>query len=84
VRSRLALIPGDGPAYQALSYGLILAEIVQRVTQRPVREVLASELLNPLAMCDTFLGLPDELWERHVRVSGEGLTGRHVGHRFVE
>jgi len=66
--SRPALMPGDGPAYQALSYGFILGKIVQRVTQRPIREVLASELLNPLAMHDTFLGLPDELWERHVPV----------------
>lgn len=77
-RSRPALMPGDGPAYQALSYGFILGEIVQRVTQRPVREVLASELLNPLAMYDTFLGLPDELWERHVPVCGKGQYGRLV------
>jgi CubicO group peptidase (beta-lactamase class C family) len=75
-RSRPALMPGDGPAYQALSYGFILGEIVQRVTQRPVCEVLASELLNPLAMGDTFLGLPDEFWERHVPVSGKGAYGR--------
>ncbi len=75
-RSRPALTPGDGPAYQALSYGFILGEIVQRVTQRTVREVLASELWNPLAMCNTFLGLPDELWERHVPVSGKGQYGR--------
>jgi CubicO group peptidase (beta-lactamase class C family) len=75
-RSRPALIPGDGPAYQPLSYGFILGEIVQRVTQRPVREVLASELLSPLAMHDTFLGLPDELWERHVPISGQGQYGR--------
>jgi len=77
-RSRPALIPGDGPAYQPLSYGFILGEIVQRVTQRPVREVLASELLSPLAMHDTFLGLPDELWERHVPISGQGQYGRLV------
>jgi len=75
-RSRSTLTPSDGPAYQALSYGFILGEIVQRVTQRPVREVLASELLNPLGMHDTFLGLPDELWERHVPVSGKGQRGR--------
>jgi CubicO group peptidase (beta-lactamase class C family) len=75
-RSRPALMPGEGPAYQALSYGFILGEIVQRVTQRPVREVLASELLNPLAMHDTFLGLPDELWERHVPLLGKGQYGR--------
>ncbi len=75
-QSRPALMPGEGPAYQALSYGYILGEIIQHVTQRPVREVLTSELLTPLAMHNTFLGLPDELWERHVPVSGKGRYGR--------
>jgi CubicO group peptidase (beta-lactamase class C family) len=69
-------MPGDGPAYQALSYGYILGEMVERVTQRSVRDVLASEILEPLAMRDTFLGLPDGLWERHVPVSGQGKYGR--------
>ena len=72
----LTLTPGDGPAYQPLSYGFILGEIVQRVTQRCVRDVLAGEILEPLAMRNTFLGLPDELWERHVPVSGVGAYGR--------
>jgi CubicO group peptidase (beta-lactamase class C family) len=75
-RSRPALLPGDGPAYQALSYGFILGEIIQRVTQRPVRELLTSELLIPLAMGDTYLGLPDECWERNIPVSGKGPYGR--------
>jgi CubicO group peptidase (beta-lactamase class C family) len=75
-RSRPALMPGDGPAYQALSYGFILGEVVQRVTQCSVQEVLSREFLEPLAMRNTFLGLPDELWERHVPVSGEGRYGR--------
>jgi CubicO group peptidase (beta-lactamase class C family) len=75
-RSTLSLNPGDGPAYQPLSYGFILGEIIQRVTQRRVRDVLTSEILEPLAMRDTFLGLSDELWERHVPVSGVGAYGR--------
>jgi CubicO group peptidase (beta-lactamase class C family) len=77
-RSRPALMPGHGPAYQALSYGFILGEIIERVTQRPVCEVLTSEVLKPLAMYDTFLGLPDELWERHVPVSGKGPRGKLI------
>ena len=81
-QSRPTLMPGDGPAYQTLSYGFILGEIIQRVTQRPVREVLNVELLNSLAMGNTFLGLPNELWERHVPVSGRGIYGR-LGAWFV-
>ena len=75
-RSRPALTPGEGPAYQALSYGFILGEVVQRVTQCSVQEVLSKELLEPLGMHNTFLGLPDELWERHVPVSGNGPYGK--------
>jgi len=69
-------MPVKEPAYQALSYGFILGEIVQHVTQRPTRVVLAGELLNPLAMHNTYLGLPDDLLERHIPVSGKGLYGR--------
>ncbi len=74
--SNLTLTPGDGPAYQPLSYGFILGEIVQCVTQRCVRNVLTREILEPLAIRDTFLGPPDELWDRHVPVSGSGPYGR--------
>jgi CubicO group peptidase (beta-lactamase class C family) len=40
--------PGAALAYHAISGGYIIAEIVQRVTGRPIREVLATEILDPL------------------------------------
>lgn len=50
--------PGQVPAYHVLSYGFLLGELVARVTGRPFREVLRSELLDPLGMRDTRLGGP--------------------------
>jgi len=64
--------PGQVPAYHILSYGFILGEIVRRVSGVPVREFLGSELLGPLGLRDIQLGLPAELWARHVPVTGSG------------
>lgn len=79
--------PGEVPAYHYLSYGFLLGEIVQRVTGRPVREVMRDSLLAPLRMHDTFPGLPPECWERQVPVHGRGgaewLTGLMINRRAV-
>ncbi|HTZ94178.1 MAG TPA: serine hydrolase domain-containing protein [Streptosporangiaceae bacterium] len=64
--------PGSVPAYHVISYGFILGELVQRVTGAPVREVLQAELLGPLGLADSYLGLPASQWHRHVPVSGSG------------
>jgi CubicO group peptidase (beta-lactamase class C family) len=64
--------PGSVPAYHVLSYGFILGELVQRVTGAPVREVLQAELLGPLGLRDSYLGLPAGQWHRHVPVAGRG------------
>jgi CubicO group peptidase (beta-lactamase class C family) len=40
--------PGRMLAYHAVSGGFILGEIIRRVTQKTVREVLADEILDPL------------------------------------
>ena len=64
--------PGSVPAYHVLSYGFILGELVRRVTGAPVRDVLQSELLGPLGLRDSYLGLPPGQWHRHVPVAGRG------------
>ena len=64
--------PGAVPAYHVITYGFILGELVQRVTGTAVSEYLQSELLQPLGLRDTFLGLPAEHWGRHVPVAGRG------------
>src|SRR5438270_6316228 len=40
--------PGTLLAYHAVSGGFILGEIVQRVTGKTIRELLADEILDPL------------------------------------
>ncbi len=79
--------PGSAPAYHFLSYGFLLGEVVQRVTGRPVRDVLRSELLEPLRLHDTFLGLPPVGRERRLPVAGRGgaerVTGLMINRRAV-
>lgn len=40
--------PGKLLAYHAVSGGFILAEVVERVTGKPIREVMQEEILDPL------------------------------------
>jgi CubicO group peptidase (beta-lactamase class C family) len=68
--------PGEVPAYHIISYGFILGELVRRVSGVPVRDFLKTELLDPLGLRDIHLGLPDQLWSRHVPVRSQGLAGR--------
>jgi CubicO group peptidase (beta-lactamase class C family) len=73
---RPVFTPGQVPAYHVLSYGFMLGELVQRVTGAELRAVLRAELLDPLGLADTHLGLPAPLWSRHVPVRANGPDGR--------
>jgi CubicO group peptidase (beta-lactamase class C family) len=74
-RARPSWSPGTVPAYHILSYGFILGELVQRVTGADLREVMRAELLNPLGLADTHLGLPAPLWTRRVPVRSPRAAG---------
>ena len=74
-RSAPKLDPNLGPAYQFLIYGFLLGELLQRVSGRPVEELLREQLLEPLGLHDTFVGLPDAAWPRHVPVHVDGPGG---------
>lgn len=63
--------PGRSPAYHTLSYGFLLGELVQRVTGRPLREVLHQRILQPLGMRDTYLSGPP----RRVPMRGAASRG---------
>ena len=65
-----SLPPGTAPAYHILSYGFILGELVQRVTGTSLRDFVHGEIFGPLGLRDAYLGLPGELWHRHVPVRG--------------
>ncbi|WP_432971809.1 serine hydrolase domain-containing protein [Dactylosporangium sp. CA-233914] len=81
-RARPRFAAGEGPAYQYVSYGFLLGELLRRVTGDPVRELLAAEILHPLEMRDTYLGLPDEHWGRHVPIHGRA-TGPQVAAAYL-
>lgn len=69
--------PGERAIYHVLTYGYILGEIIRRVTGTPVREFLARNLLGPLDLWDTFLGLPSGEWNRRADIyASAGLVER--------
>ena len=74
-RSAPKLDPARGPAYQYLVYGFLLGELLQRVTGERVDDLLRREILEPLDLHDTFIGLPDAAWPRHVPVHVDGPGG---------
>jgi CubicO group peptidase (beta-lactamase class C family) len=71
-------VPGSQPAYQFVTYGFILGEVLRRVAGLPLQELLQAEVLEPLGLYDTFLGLPAAHWHRRVPVRGLGTLPRAV------
>jgi CubicO group peptidase (beta-lactamase class C family) len=52
--------PGRFLAYHAVSGGFILSEVAERVSGRPIRELLAAEILDPLGFEWTNYGVAPE------------------------
>lgn len=73
--ARPASAPGQLPAYHILGFGFILGEVIRRATGTELVDVLRAELLDPLGLADTHLGLPDALWPRHVPIRSRGTDG---------
>lgn len=78
--------PGSTPAYQFLTYGFLLGELVQRATGRTFDDLLGEEVCEPAGLSDTYARLDDRLLERSqpmvVRGSG-ALVGPWVNRRDV-
>ena len=53
-----AFEPGSATAYHALTFGWLVGGLVERVTGRGFREVLASDLVEPLGLDGCFVGAP--------------------------
>ncbi|GAB3385942.1 serine hydrolase domain-containing protein [Humibacter soli] len=75
-RAKLRWPVGAVPAYQYLAFGFILGELVERVTGMPVADALRVELLEPLGLHDTFLGVPESQLYRCVPIRGTTPVGR--------
>ncbi|MEU4240198.1 serine hydrolase domain-containing protein [Actinoplanes sp. NPDC026619] len=57
-RARPHSAPGAVCAYHMISHGFLLGEVVQRVTGRPLPDVLRTEIFEPAGMWHTRLGPP--------------------------
>jgi CubicO group peptidase (beta-lactamase class C family) len=68
--------PGAVVAYELLSFGFTLGELVRRVDGRTIDRFLDDEIVRPLGLGDTHLALAKEAWERHVAL----VAGHPVEH----
>ncbi|GAA1609955.1 MULTISPECIES: serine hydrolase domain-containing protein [Kribbella] len=62
-------------AYSPLAFGFVLAEVARRCSGVPIDELVRRDVLDPLGLADTYLGLPAEEWGRHVPIKAGGPAG---------
>ncbi|MER6808731.1 serine hydrolase domain-containing protein [Spirillospora sp. NPDC000708] len=74
--------PGGRPGRSPLTTSSVTVsfsgKLVRRVGGIPVSDALTAGLLRPLGLHDTYLGLPDHLWYRHVPVRASSPVDRIV------
>jgi CubicO group peptidase (beta-lactamase class C family) len=63
---------GQVVAYHPMTYGFILGEVIRRVTGQAAADQIAADILGPLGLSDTHLGIA-------TRPSSEGLHDRVLG-----
>lgn len=62
--------PTNQSAYHALTYGWLTGELVQRVTGKPLPQVIRDELAGPLGLDGLFIGSPPEAIARAAQLLG--------------
>ncbi len=67
---RLMILPGKGVSYNPFTAHALLAEMVRRLDggNRPFRRIVTEDVLEPLGMKDSSMGLRPDLAERRVPV----------------
>jgi len=65
-------------AYSPLAFGFILGEVAHRCSGQPIEDLVRRAILEPLGVADTYLGLPPDLWDRHVPVRVAGPAGPFI------
>lgn len=72
------ILPRNKPAYQAMSFGWILGEIVRRTDprQRDFGSFVREEICVPFGIEDLWLGIPDEVEHRIARLVDAGSTSQ--------
>jgi CubicO group peptidase (beta-lactamase class C family) len=75
--------PGRRVNYSPMVAHALLGEILRRTdpAQRPFRQIMSEDLLRPLGMNDTAVGLRADLRSRHVKIEfPQGFPAQHLGH----
>lgn len=67
-RQALSYPPGSAPAYQLLTHGHLIGELVRRVSGRPLKQFIAEEIAGPLD-ADFSLGVTEDKWARTADMS---------------
>lgn len=64
------IFPVGEPAYQAVSFGWVIGEIVRRVDpqNRSFRDIVMEEICEPFGIADLWIGIPDEVEPRIARL----------------
>jgi CubicO group peptidase (beta-lactamase class C family) len=75
----LAFSPGSATAYHFLTQHWVCAELVRMLDGRDIAKYLREEITGPLAMRDTYLGLPLDLERRLVKLHAtDGSNERSI------
>jgi CubicO group peptidase (beta-lactamase class C family) len=61
-------IPAGATAYQALTYGYLIGEVIRRVSGRPLCDFLREELAGPLGLDGLYIGAPAAELHRAARL----------------
>jgi CubicO group peptidase (beta-lactamase class C family) len=68
------ILPKDKPAYQSMSFGWILGEIVRRTDpkRRDFKSFIQEEIAQPFGITDLWVGIPDEVEPRIAKLIDAG------------
>lgn len=75
--------PGSAIEYHSVTFGWLVAELVERISGRPFRDFFESEVKGPLGLRDTYFGRPPEAGRRvAVLTEAEGIDQPRVAELF--
>src|SRR5687767_13279785 len=53
-----AAAPGEAQVYHAITYGLLIGELLRRVDGRPIQRIVREDISEPLGVRDLHIGIP--------------------------
>ena len=71
--------PGERTGYHGLTYGFLVGEILQRVTNKPFPELVQDELVGPLGLDGMYIGAPDDALDRAAELLWPERSSRLLG-----